>query len=142
MAAVVAVFDTVVFVRSLINPHGVWDRLFFSHPPYYRLILSQAVLMEILEVLQRPELTRKFQTLPGLDRNKIMDLLAQAETVEVSHTPSISRDPKDNKFLATAHAANAEYLVTEDQDLLVLKEYQGVRIVTAVEFIHLLNEAQ
>lgn len=69
-----------------------------------------------------------------------MDLLAQAESVETPHIPAVSRDPKDNKFLATAHAANAEYLVTEDQDLLVLKEYRGVRIITAAELIHLLEE--
>ena len=139
--AVVAVFDTVIFVRSLINPHGKWGRLVFSYASYYRLVVSQPILTETLAMLQRPELTRKFRTLPGLDSVKIMDLLAEAESVEVPHIPSVSRDPEDKKFLATAQAANADYLVTEDRDLLVLKEYQGVRIVTAAEFIRLWEEA-
>ena len=139
--AVVAVFDTVIFVRSLINPHGKWGRLVFSYASYYRLVVSEPILTETLAMLQRPELTRKFRTLPGLDRGRIMDLLAQAESVEVLHIPSVSRDPEDNKLLATAQAASADYLVAEDQDLLVLKEYQGVRIVTAAEFIRLWEEA-
>ncbi len=138
----VVVFDTVIFVRSLINPRGTLGRLVFSYASHYRLTLSQPILMEILEVLQRSELTRKFQTLPGLDRSKIIDLLAQAESVETPHIPAVFRGPKDNKFLATAHAARAEYLVTEDRDLLVLKEYQSVRIITAAELPRLLEKSQ
>ena len=61
----------------------------------------------------------------------VLDLLSQATVVEPSFTPPISRDPKDDKFLAAARAAHAAYLVTEDQDLLVLEEYEGTAIVTA-----------
>ncbi|MGH2534243.1 MAG: putative toxin-antitoxin system toxin component, PIN family [Thermomicrobiales bacterium] len=54
--------------------------------------------------------------------------------------PPISRDPNDDKFLATALAAHADFLVTEDNDLLVLGDYQGVRIVDARTFLSLLAD--
>ena len=40
---------------------------------------------------------------------------------------------------ALALLAGAAYLVSEDQDLLVLGEYEGVRIVDAVTFLDLLK---
>ena len=42
-------------------------------------------------------------------------------------------------FLATAEAGRVDYLVTEDQDLLVLGEYEGIRIDDAVTFLAMLD---
>jgi uncharacterized protein len=134
------VFDTVVFVRSLINPHSRWGRLVFTHYPGYRLFLSQPVILEVLDVLRRPELIRKFRSLQGMDVGRIIEILGQAEIVEVSATPAVSRDVEDDKFLATAQAAGAEYLVTEDEDLLVIGEYEGIRIIDAATFLGILEE--
>ncbi len=134
------VFDTVVFVRGLINPHGRWGRLIFTHCPHYRLYLSQPVILEILDVLRRPELTRKFRSLRGMDVARIIEILSQAEFVEVPAIPAVSRDAKDDKFLATALAARAEYLITEDEDLLVIGEYEGVKVIDATTFLRFLDE--
>ena len=134
-----AVFDTVVFVRTLINPFGVWGRLIFQHGHAYTLIISPPVVEEILEVLHRPELTRRFRSLVGLDVARVIEILDDAEAVELHNVPAVSRDPKDDKFLATAVAAGAEYLVTEDNDLLVLDSYRGLRIVTAGRFLALVE---
>ena len=73
-----AVFDTVVFVRALINPFGVWGRLIFQHGHAYALIISPPVVEEILEVLHRPELTRRFRSLAGLDVARVIEILDQA----------------------------------------------------------------
>lgn len=133
------VFDTVVFVRALINPHGIWGRLVFQYHDRYRLIVSQPLLEEILDVLQRPELTAKFRELAGLDRAAVVNLLGQAEAVEITDIPAVSRDPKDDKFVATAVAARASYLVTEDEDLLVLGAYAGVEIIRAAAFLQIIE---
>lgn len=135
-------FDTVVFVRSLINPHSGWGRAVFLHSDRYRLFLSQPVLAEYLDVLRRPELTRKFRSLKTMDMAKVLEILAQAEVAEMGEMPTVSRDVKDNKFLATAEAAAADYLVTEDDDLLVLKEYKGVTIVDTATFLQVLEEGE
>ena len=135
------VFDTVVFVRSLINPHSRWGHVVFTHNPQYRLFLSQPVILEILDVLRRPELTRKFRSLRGMDVARIIEILGQAEIVEVSATPAaVSRDVKDDKFLATARAAGADYVITEDEDLLVIGEYEGAQIIDTATFTRILEQ--
>lgn len=134
------VFDTVVFVRSLINPRGRWGQLVFRHYARYRLVISPAIALEILDVLRRPAIARKFRALETLDVPRVIDLLSQAEVVEVESIPAVSRDPNDDKFLATAVAGSASFLVTEDQDLLVLQEHEDVRIVDALTFLRVLEE--
>ncbi len=121
------VFDTVVFVRALINPYSYWGRLVFEHAADYRLIVSRPILAEILEVIQRPRIRRKYRSVATRDVPTVLALLARAEAVELETIPAVVRDPKDDKFLATAVLAGAGYLVTEDEDLLVLHEYEGVR---------------
>ncbi len=49
-----------------------------------------------------------------------------------------SRDPADDKFLAAAVEGKAEYVVTGDKDLLVLKAYRRVEIVTPGRFVRIL----
>src|SRR5438067_1334469 len=105
------VFDTVVFVRALLNPRSIWGRLVFQHSNDYRLFVSRPVLVEILEVLRRPELVQRFGRLPG--PGEVLALLAQAEVVEMSEIPAVCRDPNDDKFLATAARCAADVLVTE-----------------------------
>jgi hypothetical protein len=136
------VFDTVVFVRSLINPHSLWGRAVFHHADSYRLFLSRPILAEILDVLTRPELTRKFRGLQSTDMARVIDILGQAEVVEVTTTTRASRDPKDDKFLATAQEAGAAYLVSEDADLLVLGAYEGVRVVDTATFLRILEQGE
>ncbi len=134
------VFDTVVLVRALINPHSVCGRLVFGYYARYRLFVSRAVVLEILEVLRRPELVSKFRALEGFDVTRAIELISQAEVVNVPAVPAVARDPKDDKFLATAAAASADYLVSEDQDLLVLRTYEETRIVDALTFLRILEQ--
>jgi hypothetical protein len=47
----------------------------------------------------------------------------------------VSRDPDDDKFLACARAAEADTLVTEDRDPLVLETYGDTRTCQPAEFI-------
>ena len=59
------VFDTVVFVRALLNPHSRAQRLLFDHGTSYELILSEPALLELLEVLRRDEFRKLFRSLAG-----------------------------------------------------------------------------
>lgn len=133
------VLDTGIFVRSLINRSGLGGRLVFVHGERYRLIISEPIAREIFEVLRRPELARTYRGFASVNLRTILDIVARAEVVGVGEIPAISRDPKDDKFLATAASAGADYLVSEDRDLLVLWEYKGIRIVDAATFLDLLD---
>jgi putative PIN family toxin of toxin-antitoxin system len=138
------VFDTMVFVRALLNSRGLPARLIFAYHDRYRLFLSPPVVEEILEVLGREELIARFnlrQIDYGAALAQLLASFQRAETVEIPDVPAVSRDPKDDKFLATAQAAQADYLVSEDQDLLVLNSYQGTRIIDSATFLRLLEQS-
>ena len=47
---------------------------------------------------------------------------------------SVCRDPEDDAILACALEARVDYLVTGDEDLLELKVFKGIRIVTPRDF--------
>jgi putative PIN family toxin of toxin-antitoxin system len=94
----------------------------------------------VLEVLRRPALVRLFPSLPGQEPATIIALLQSSESVEPALTPSVCRDPHDDTFLAASYAAGADFLTSEDRDLLDLKTYEGVTIVDAVAFIAVLEQ--
>ncbi len=56
------------------------------------------------------------------------------EIVEGNSHIEICRDPDDNKFLECAKDARAVFVVSGDKDLLTLKEYGKIKVVTAKEF--------
>ena len=133
------VFDTVIFVRALINPYGLWGRLVFQNRGRYELVISPPTVRELLDVIHRPEVARRFRTLANLDVRQVLELIEQARVVTFDDVPQIARDAKDDVFLATAAAARADYLVSEDNDLLVLGVHGNVKIVTAADFLDLLD---
>ncbi len=132
------VFDTVGFVRGLINPLSRWGHILYEYADSYELVVSEPIVLEILDVLRRPEVSRLFRTLPGRDPAAILAILQAADAVDVADIPAVSRDPKDDKFLATALAAGAAYLVSEDKDLTDIGEYEGIRIIRGADFFDIL----
>lgn len=133
------VVDTVVFVRCLINPFGAASRLILERAGEYRLVVSKPLVAEALKVFQRPELTRKYRGLGTRNMHTILSFFEGAEAVELDAVPAVSRDPQDDKVLATALAGSADYIVSEDLDLLDLKEYEGIPIVHIGEFLRVLD---
>ena len=136
-----AVLDTVVFVRALINPKGRWGRLLFQLSDRYVIVLSPDIITEIVSVLYRPALRERFPQMaepPQLD--KVLRLFEQAEVVEPAEDVSVCRDPNDDKFFACALAGRAQYIITEDKDMLDVGEYRDVRAISAAEFIALLQQ--
>jgi predicted nucleic acid-binding protein len=53
-----------------------------------------------------------------------------------------SRDVKDDAFLAAALTARARYIITRDDDLLVLGKPFGIEIITSTEFLRWLRESR
>jgi len=60
-----------------------------------------------------------------------------ALVVKLRHNVHVCRDPKDDMFLECAVLANADVLVTGDNDLLSLGSYGGTRIITPIEYVEL-----
>ncbi|MBI4322084.1 MAG: putative toxin-antitoxin system toxin component, PIN family [Chloroflexi bacterium] len=77
------------------------------------------------------------------DANKLLELLAEVSEIispiEIP-IPRVCRHVKDDYLLAYALVGRASYLVTGDDDLLVLAEVESVKIVTPTDFLGILSE--
>ena len=105
-----------------------------------QLVISDEVMAEYLEVLER-------LGVPNVRLKRLEERIRSRQTV--SHTnlgtyPSESRDPDDNVMLATASAGRAQYLVTNDRDLLEIPASAQKRfkfaIVTPGQFLSRMQE--
>lgn len=104
------------------------------------LVISPPILEEIAEVISRERIAKLTKMSKVLRKDFIDELVSRSDvTAGKRHPQIIGRDAKDDKFLACAFEAKAGYLVTGDDDLLILKGYQGIKIVTPREFLHILR---
>lgn len=98
-----------------------------------QLAISDFIEHEVVRVL-----TGKFHREPRALQAVLDDLLRWAYRVQVQGDVSgICRDPKDDPILETAMAANADLLVAGDRDLLSLRSFQGIGIVTPVDYLRI-----
>jgi putative PIN family toxin of toxin-antitoxin system len=125
------ILDTNLWISFLISSkYEKLDELLFNQK--CKLLFSQELLEEFVTVAKRPKL-RKY-----ISRDELEDLLETidevAEFVNVTSEISECRDPKDNFLLSLAIDGKADYLLTGDKDLLVLKEIGNTEIKTISEF--------
>ncbi|MHB8376508.1 MAG: putative toxin-antitoxin system toxin component, PIN family [Dehalococcoidia bacterium] len=102
------------------------------------IVLSPEIVREILEVLYRPALRQRFPQLAPPPLEQVLALIEEAEVVEPRGEVKVCRDPGDDKFFACALAGDAEYIVSEDNDILAVESYEGVKTVRITDFIALL----
>jgi putative PIN family toxin of toxin-antitoxin system len=98
-----------------------------------QLVISEEIVEEIILVTQRPKLQKYFTP------NKVDELVRFLRTiglfVNITSEVLFCRDPKDNYLLALAKDSDANFLVTGDQDLLVIAKFGNTEIVTYQEFL-------
>lgn len=137
---IAAVIDANVIVSAFIQPKGpsaeVLQRFLINDN--YRLVLSHPILAEIRRTLAHQRLQRFLKRTPKEIERQIFSMEVIADFIEEeAELPSqdICRDPGDLIYLAAAVQGKADYIVSGDKDLLVLKEYEGVKIVRPVDFL-------
>ena len=97
------------------------------------VLLSDAVLAELVEVLTRPKFDRYISR---EIREQLTNELAQtALFIEPNEQITECRDAKDNKYLELASAGQAQCIVTGDRDLLVLNPFRKIPVVTVEQFL-------
>lgn len=126
------VLDTNVLVSGLAYPASVPGRIVGAwRQGALDVVLSRYILDELARVL--PRLNHRLNWQPN-DFADLIDILAiQADLVEPQPLEgAAARDAMDVPVLGTLLAAKADYLITGDEDLLVLAERHS--IVTPAEF--------
>ena len=97
-----------------------------------KIISSFRQLEEISIVLSRPKLKKLINK--NLIEEFLLLFLKSVEIVESKVKIKDCRDAKDNFILETAISGQGDFIVTEDNDLLILDPYKNLRIVTVKEF--------
>lgn len=132
-----AVIDTSVLIRYLVRPGAAVRELVERHwvDGDFVMVTSPELLEELADVLSRPRIRKLIHPEEGaalLDSiQALADILPPIEAV-----PEYTRDRKDDKFVAYAIAGGADYVVTTDEDMLVLTELAGVKFVTPHAFVN------
>lgn len=102
------------------------------------LVTSPAILEEVGDVISRKRIIKLTKMHEKERKNFIDELIERSDVTAGKQLPKmVDRDVKDDKFLACAREAKANYLVTGDDDLLVLKQYKGIKILKPREFTNL-----
>jgi putative PIN family toxin of toxin-antitoxin system len=134
------VLDTNIWVSAIIWG-GIPDQiLLLREQQKLTIAMSQELLDELESTFNKRKLAPKLQALT-LTVSTIINLIQESVIfypIQQLNVPEL-RDADDNIILATAIAAEADVIITGDQDLLILLEYQEIAIRTAKDF---LNEYQ
>ena len=125
------VVDANGWISSLLTP-GFRVRLEVVFDVECQLVVSEQLFRELDRAVRKPHLAKRIDQ---ADYEELIFVLrTDAELVDAHSVIDICRDPEDNFLLALAKDGNADYLITGDNDLLVLKEFGKTKIVTLVEF--------
>ena len=138
-----AVLDTNVVISATLIRGGNEDRIlrFWRHSGF-ELVLSPKILQEIGRVLLYEKLQR-YRWMSEQELVLFLELLAQECHLVLGNIDvHASRDPADDKFLAAALEGKARYVVSGDKDLLSLKKYRNVQIITPAVFLKILERAE
>lgn len=127
------VLDTNVFISGIF-----WEGNFCSQiidkwrKGEFELVSSKELIEELVETLNSFKIQLDEEIIIGwkntIIRNAI--IVEPSEKIEI-----IKEDQDDNKFLETAIAGNIDFIISQDNHLLKLKEYQGIKIIRPEEFI-------
>lgn len=98
------------------------------------VLVSEPILAEYARVLEeigrkvkRPELARQWSEFAG----------HYATLIDVHSPVRHCRDPQDDKYLACAADGDADFIVSGDRDLLDLKQFIGIPIITPRQFLEI-----
>lgn len=127
----IAVFDTNVLIAAIITDGICSTLLRRARTGELFLVSCPFIITEVRRILTRKFLLSREQVAAALEP------IREAISEIIDYEPKIGRicrDQDDDHVLACAVAAKADYLVTGDADLLDLKSFRRMRIVTPRDF--------
>ncbi len=136
--------DTNVYISYLLtqNPdNSVFRAVSVAHLSNHILLLPGELIDELVQTIKsKPFLTKRIDP-TRFDRFlSLLRLTADVLPPLNRSYPAISRDAKDDYLLAHALLAEADILITGDQDLLVLDPFGPLRILAPQDFLTLIEQ--
>lgn len=138
------VVDTNILIRAILRPFGS-DRKIYNLFLQGNLKLYSSVILldELKQVIEEPRIRKKYQVTDDTVNTFISTLLEYGSIIHPKERVALCRDPDDNELLSVATTvadSRNVYLITSDEDLLVLKDkIDKVQIVTPQEFLRIVR---
>jgi uncharacterized protein len=133
-----ALLDANVLISAAIHPSGPPGQIILALVARgaFDVVLSPRIIAEVEVALRLPKIRKYLREQPAEAVLWLADIAALADLVEdTGRAKGVSRDPADDVVLSAAVEGRADVIVTGDADLLALKQYEGIRIVTPREFL-------
>ncbi len=132
------VFDTNWYISATINRASRRTLFDLLSEPTYTILCCDELIAEYRAVILRDKFKKYIKLSQAL---RFIELLVPVLSfVKVKSKVSASRDAKDNYLLALSKDGAADYLITGDPDLLVLKQYGQTVILTMKEFLEIRSD--
>jgi len=134
------VLDTNVVFSALLwrgKPHQLLEAV--SQRSDTHLFSSPALLEELADVLARPMAAKRLALIGATANAVLADYRTVVEMVEPAVAPRVARDADDDQVIAAAQAAQADLIVSGDDDLLAIGSYQSIDIINAAEALRYLE---
>jgi putative PIN family toxin of toxin-antitoxin system len=138
-----AVIDTNVLVSGLIKPDGPTGAILQDlRQGRFTVVFSSGLLQELVSVLTYPKLSKKYR----LDRSAMEAFLAllalRGDIVIPGPRVRVCRDPDDDALFEAAIAGRADYIISGDSDVLAIKQYEGIGILSPRAFTRALRSLE
>jgi len=125
------VFDTNIFISAFIIPESQAEKAILKIiEGKDSLVISKEIIHEVLSIL-----SSKFSRDGEALGHVAVNLSEIAELVHPIKRIRIFKDEPDNRVLECALIGKAEAIVTGDKEMLKLKEYRGIRIISLREYL-------
>lgn len=134
------VLDTNVVLSALLWGGTPYRLLQLAEEGELQLFTSPVLAAELREILARPHLaTKLIEKSTTADAVTALYLEFARALSPLSVPRVVPDDPDDDHVIACAMAARADIIVSGDKHLLKLREYQGMRIVTAAQAVQMIG---
>jgi len=125
------VFDTNIFISALVIPGSRAEKAILRIlDGADTLLISKPILDELLSTL-----ARKFSRDPEALSQVAVMMMEMAELVEPRNTVEVFNDDPDNRLLECAESGRADVIVTGDKEMLLLKRYQGIQLISLRDYL-------
>ncbi len=135
---IAAVVDTTLLASGFLNPTPPPGQLLVAwRRTWYTLVVSEPILAELARTFRRPYFSRRLSPAQAAANISLLRQEAVLTPLTLS-VAGVATHPEDDVVLATALSAHAPFLVTSNYKFIRLKQYQGVILVSAREFLAML----
>lgn len=131
------VADTNIYISALFWRGNPYKLIHLCFEGKAKLVVSKPIIEELERVLLTKEKFRMEREDVAMYSRIILsnsDLVAPNFTLKV-----IEKDPADDRILECAVEGEADYLVSGNKHLLEVKEFQGIKIITAKQMLDIIE---